>query len=213
MAGIDQSKLDILKALGSATIHEAQGRRGAFDAGIKPIDPKMKIAGPAYTVDSEPADNLMLHYALTRIAAGDILVVNAKGFLESGIWGDVMTAGAQARGVAGFVVDGAVRDAETTIEASFPVFARGLSIKGSGKKQIGKVQVPVMCGGTLVRPGDIIVGDRDGLVVVDPAEVDEVIRLSQLREENEAALRKRLAAGETTFDIMKLETALPQSAR
>lgn len=209
----DQAKLDILKALGAATIHEAQGRRGALDAGIKPLDPGMRLAGPAFTVDSEPADNLMLHYALTRIAAGDVLVVDAKGFLESGIWGDVMTAGAQARGVAGLVVDGAVRDAATTIEAGFPVFARGLSIKGSGKRQVGRVGVPVLCGGAVIRPGDIVVGDCDGLVVVDPAEIDEVIRLSQAREVNEAALRARLAAGETTYDIMGLEAYLPAERR
>jgi 4-hydroxy-4-methyl-2-oxoglutarate aldolase len=209
----DQAKLDILKALGAATIHEAQGRRGALDAGIKPLDPGMRLAGPAFTVDSEPADNLMLHYALTRIAAGDVLVVDAKGFLESGIWGDVMTAGAQARGVAGLVVDGAVRDAATTIGAGFPVFARGLSIKGSGKRQVGRVGVPVLCGGAVIRPGDIVVGDCDGLVVVDPAEIDEVIRLSQAREANEAALRARLAAGETTYDIMGLEAYLPAERR
>lgn len=210
---VDRMKLDVLKQLGAATVHEAQGRRGAFDSGLKPIDPRMRIAGPAFTVDSEPADNLMLHYALTRIAAGDILVVDAKGFLESGIWGDVMTAGAMARGVAGLVVDGAVRDADAMVEAGFPVFARALSIKGSGKRQVGKVQKPILCGGVVVRPGDIVVGDRDGLVVVDPAEIDEVIRLSKLREDNETRLRARLAAGETTFDILGLAAHLPESAR
>lgn len=208
---IDASKLETLKALGAATIHEAQGRRGALDSGIKPIDPGMRLAGVAFTVDSEPADNLMLHYALTLIEAGQVLVVDAKGFLESGIWGDVMTAGALARGVGGLVVDGCVRDSQTMIEAGFPVFARGLSIKGSGKRQAGKVQASIICGGTVVRPGDIIVGDRDGLVVIDPNELDTVIRLAREREENEARLRARLAAGETTFEIMKLDAYLPES--
>ncbi len=206
---IDRTKLETLRQLGAATIHEAQGRRGALDSGIKPVDPGMRLAGPAFTVDSEPADNLMLHYALTRIAAGEILVVDAKGFLESGILGDVMTAAALARGVGGLVVDGSVRDAAQMVEAGFPVFARGLSIKGSGKRQIGKVQVPVICGDAVIRPGDVVVGDRDGLVVVDPAEIDEVIRLSRQREENEAKLRARLARGETTFDIMGLKAFLP----
>lgn len=206
---IPQNKLDVLKELGSATIHEAQGRTGAFDCGIKPIDPGMKIAGPAYTIDSEPADNLMLHLALTRIKPGEILVVDAKGFLESGIWGDVMTAGAQAKQAGGLVVDGAVRDSETMIETGFPVFARALSIKGSGKRQIGKVETTIICGGATVRMGDIIVGDRDGLVVVDPARVDEVIALSEARERKETELRGRLKAGETTFDIMGLASVIP----
>lgn len=206
---VSAEKIEKLKILGAATIHEAQGRRGAFDSGIKPLDRNMRVAGPAYTVDSEPADNLMLHYALTRIKAGDVLVVDAKGFLESGIWGDVMTAGAQAKGVAGFIVDGCVRDAATTIEAGFPVFSRGLSIKGSGKRQVGKVECAITCGGVRINPGDIIIGDCDGVVVVEPSEVDEVIRLSQAREDNEAKLRDRLAAGETTFDIMGLKDHLP----
>ncbi len=210
---IPAEKLEALKKLGSATIHEAQGRRGAMDSGIKPIDPGMRLAGRAFTVDNEPADNLMLHYALTRMEAGDILVVDAKGFMESGIWGDVMTAGAQAIGCGGLVVDGCVRDAQSMVESGFPVFARGLSIKGSGKRQVGKVQKPIICGGTLVRPGDIIVGDRDGLVIVDPAEIDEVLRLSEAREANEAVLRQRLAAGENTYDIMGLDKFLPDSAK
>ncbi|WP_210321327.1 4-carboxy-4-hydroxy-2-oxoadipate aldolase/oxaloacetate decarboxylase [Devosia beringensis] len=206
----DEITLETLKRLGSATIHEAQGRRGAMDSGIKPIDPKMRLAGRAFTVDSEPADNLMLHYALTRMAAGDIMVVDAKGFMESGIWGDVMTAGALAIGAGGLVVDGSVRDVQSMIDSGFPVFARGISIKGSGKRQVGKVQTPVMCGGTLVRPGDIVVGDRDGLVVIDPHELDQVLQLSQTREEGEAKLRLRLAAGESTYGIMKLERFLPE---
>jgi 4-hydroxy-4-methyl-2-oxoglutarate aldolase len=209
----EAEKIEALKTLGSATVHEAQGRRGAMDSGIKPVDPGMRLAGRVFTVDSEPADNLMLHYALTRIAAGDILVVDAKGFMESGIWGDVMTAGAMAVGVGGLVVDGAVRDAQAMVDVGFPVFARGLSIKGSGKRQVGKVQKPIICGGTLVRPGDIIIGDRDGLVIVDPAEIDEVLRLGQAREDNETRLRQRLTAGENTYDIMGLAQYLPESAR
>ena len=209
----EADKIEALKKLGSATIHEAQGRRGAMDSGIKPIDPGMRLAGRVFTVDSEPADNLMLHYALTHIAAGDILVVDAKGFMESGIWGDVMTAGAIAKGVGGLVVDGAVRDAQSMVDIGFPVFSRGLSIKGSGKRQVGKVQKPILCGGTIVRPGDIIIGDRDGLVIVDPAEIDEVLRLSEAREDNEAKLRQRLTDGETTYDIMGLDKYIPDSAK
>lgn len=204
----DAARLARLQALGSATIFEAQGARGALDHGIKPIDPGMKLVGRAYTVDSWPADNLMLHYALTRARAGDVLVVDAKGFMESGIWGDVMTCAAQTIGLAGLVVDGAVRDAEAMVEAGFPVFARGLSIKGSGKRQVGRAECPVTVGGVVVRPGDIVVGDRDGLVVVEAEELVESLRLAEAREAKEAEVKARIRAGETTWEMMGLAAAL-----
>lgn len=212
MAAVDRQAIARLKALGAATVHEAQGRRGALVAAIKPVDPHMRLAGPALTVDSAPADNLMLHYALTQAIPGDVLVVDAKGFLESGVWGDVMTCGALARGVAGLVIDGAVRDAQSIVEAGFPVFCRGLSIKGSGKRQAGLLNVPIICGGVAIRPGDILVGDRDGLVVVAAEEVEEVIRLSEEREHKEIEIRARLKKGESTFDMMNLAAVLGNTA-
>lgn len=193
-----------LLALGAATIHEAQGQCGAMDAGIKGIDPAMRIVGRAYTVDTRPHDNLAIHFALTRARPGDVLVVDAKGFLEAGPWGDIMSFAAQRAGLAGLVIDGAVRDAAAIVEMGFPIFARGLSIKGTAKNQPGRVQVPIVCGGIAVRPGDIVVGDRDGVVVIEGARLEEVIRLSEEREAKEAGFRRQIEQGKTIADLIAL---------
>ena len=200
-----------LRELGSATVYEAQGALGvwgAMDAGIKPVDHRIRLAGRAFTVQMRPADNLMLHYALIKAAPGDVLVVDAQGFLEAGPWGDVLTAQAQKLGLAGLVIDGAVRDANAIVDAGFPVFCRGLSIKGTGKHQPGRVGLAVNVGGVLVQPGDVIVGDRDGIAVVAADRVHEVLAASLAREEKEAAMRASIAAGATTVELMNLGETL-----
>ena len=131
--------LAALRDLGAATVHEAQGGRGAVCSAIKPIDRHSRLAGRALTVDAAPADNLVIHLALQQARSGDVLVIDAKGYLEAGPWGDVLTEAAMVRGVAGLVIDGAVRDAASIEAMKFPVFCRGLSIKGTGKNQPGKV--------------------------------------------------------------------------
>lgn len=196
--------LELLREMGSATIYEAQGGKGALDHGIKPIHRKMRIAGPALTLDVRPGDNLMLHYALLHAHPGDVLVVDAKGFLEAGPWGDVLTEQAVKQGLGGLVIHGAVRDADTIIEMGFPVFARGLSIKGTTKTQPGQLNVPICIGDVTVRPGDIIVGDVDGLVVVAADEVDQVIASSQARERTEQGFRERIRGGANTVDLLGL---------
>lgn len=200
--------LHALRQLGAATIYEAQGARGALDSGIKPIAPGMRVAGPAFTVDTRPADNLMLHYALLKARPGDVLVVDAKGFLEAGVWGDVLTEQAQKIGLAGLVIHGAVRDAAAMTEAGFSVFCRGLSIKGTGKHQPGRLNVSVTIGDVAIDPGDIIVGDQDGVVVVRRHEADAVLLKSRQREEKEAQFRQRIRDGATTVDLLGLEETL-----
>ena len=200
--------LHALRQLGAATIYEAQGAKGALDSGIKPIAPGMRLAGPALTVDTRPADNLMLHYAMLKAKPGDVLVVDAKGFLEAGVWGDVFTEQAQRIGLAGLVIHGAVRDAAAMTEAGFPVFSRGLSIKGTGKHQPGRLNVTVTIGDVSIDPGDIIVGDQDGVVVVRRHEVDAVLLKSRQREEKEAQFRQRIRDGATTVDLLGLEETL-----
>ncbi|MCQ4327987.1 4-carboxy-4-hydroxy-2-oxoadipate aldolase/oxaloacetate decarboxylase [Stutzerimonas stutzeri] len=197
-----------LRQLGSATIYEAQGAKGALDSGIKPLDMNMRVAGPAFTVDIRPGDNLMLHYALLHIKAGDVLVVDAKGFVEAGPWGDVLTEQALKQGVAGLIINGAVRDAEAIVNAVFPVFCRGLSIKGTGKNQPGLLNVPVCFGDVLINPGDIVVGDRDGVVVVARNEIDDVLLKSQQREDKEAYFREQIREGATTSDLLDLRETL-----
>jgi 4-hydroxy-4-methyl-2-oxoglutarate aldolase len=197
-----------LRALGAATVYEAQGAKGALDSGIKPIDPASRLVGPALTVDTRPADNLMLHYALLKAKPGDVLVVDAKGFLEAGPWGDVLTAAALKAGVAGLVIHGAVRDAEAIVATGFPVFCRGLSIKGTGKVHPGKVNVPVCIGDVLIRPGDIVVGDRDGLVIVSPDEVESVLASARAREAKEAGFRSAIEKGASTAELLGLMPTL-----
>jgi 4-hydroxy-4-methyl-2-oxoglutarate aldolase len=201
-------QLDTLKRIGTATVHEALGQRGAVDGRISPLDPATRMAGRAYTVDSRPSDNLMLHYALTQAVPGDVLVVDAKGFLGAAAWGDVMTFAARKAGLAGLVIDGAVRDASAIVEMGFPVFCRGLSIHGPTKNQPGKVNVPVVVGGCQVNPGDIIVGDRDGIVVVPAAELEKVVALGEERERKEATVRQRLDEGMSTVELFGLTETL-----
>ncbi|WP_053843128.1 4-carboxy-4-hydroxy-2-oxoadipate aldolase/oxaloacetate decarboxylase [Paracidovorax avenae] len=205
---ITPEKLQALRDLGTATIYEAQGAKGAFDHGMKPIDPSLRIAGPALTVDARPADNLILHYAVQKAQPGDVLVVDAKGFMEAGPWGDVLTLQAMKKGVVALVISGCVRDADLIIDLQFPVFCRGLSIKGTGKTQPGKVNVPITIGDVVIRPGDIVVGDRDGLVLVLQEEVDMAIEKSNAREAREAGQREAIERGVSTVELLGLGDTL-----
>ena len=206
---IPQDKITQLRDLGSATIYAAQGAKGTLDCGMKPIDPTVRLAGPALTVEARPADNLILHYAVLKAKPGDVLVVDAKAFMEAGPWGDVLTLQAMKLDIAGLVINGCVRDANLIIELGFPVFCRGLSIKGTGKNQPGRVNVPICIGDVVIRPGDIIVGDRDGLVVVAHDEVDMAIANSIAREEKEIQQRKSIKAGTSnTVELLNLGETL-----
>lgn len=197
-----------LRELGAATVYEAQGAFGALDSGIKPIDGTSRVAGPAVTVDARPADNLILHHAVLQAQPGDVLVVDAKGFVEAGPWGDVLTVLAQKRGIAGLIINGAVRDANTIIDLGFPVFCRGLSIKSTGKQQAGRVNVPICIGDTPIQPGDIIVGDRDGVCVVPRNGVDRAIAMSEQREAKEEVMRRAIEQGANTVELMNLGETL-----
>lgn len=205
---ISHESLATLRQLGAATVYEAQGAKGALDSGMKPIDPTVRLAGPAFTVDCRPADNLMLHYAVMKAQPGDVLVVDAKGFMEAGPWGDVLTIQAMKVGIAGLVINGCVRDANLIIELGFPVFCRGLSIKGTGKNQPGRINVPVAIGDVLIHPGDIVVGDRDGLAVVPSGEVDSAIASAVRREEKEAGQRDAIGRGVMTAELLGLTETL-----
>lgn len=200
--------LATLRQLGAATIYEAQGAKGALDHGIKPIDPTVRLAGPALTVDCRPADNLMLHYAVQKARPGDVLVVDAKAFMEAGPWGDVLTLQAMQVGIAGLVINGCVRDANLIIELGFPVFCRGLSIKGTGKFQPGRINVPITIGDTLIHPGDYIVGDRDGVAVIPAGELEQTLSRSLAREEKEAGQRKAIEQGVYTAELLGLTDTL-----
>ncbi len=197
-----------LVELGSATLHEALGQKGALNPAIKPLDPRLRLAGPAITVDARPGDNLVIHHALTRTRPGAVLVIDAKGYGGAGPWGDILTLAAQAAGLGGLVIDGAVRDGDAILAMGFPVFSRGLSIVAAQKTQPGRVDGPIVCGGVAIDAGDWIMGDRDGVVAIPRAEVAAVIDTGRRREAAENALREGIRAGRSTVDLLGLEAAL-----
>ncbi len=185
----------------AATLHEAMGKRGNLPSCIKPINPKMKICGTAFTVLTAPCDNKMLHRAYAAAKKGDVLVVNCSSFYEAGYWGDLMSLGAKTKGIAGLVIDGCVRDADDIEALNFPVFSRGLCIRGTGSVGIGSLNEPIAMGEVVVYPGDIIVGDRDGVVVIPQAEIEETIKKAYAREEKEENVRIELRKGRTSMEI------------
>lgn len=195
---------EALRAAGSATTYEAQGAKNAMDSGLKPLDPKSRLVGPAFTVDARPGDNLILHLAVQRAKPGDVLIVDAKAFMEAGPWGDILTLQAQKNGIAGLVISGCVRDAESIVEMGFPLFCRGLSIKGTGKNQPGRLNEFICIGGVHIRPGDVVVGDRDGIVIVEQEEIAAVVEKSQAREAKEQNQRRAIESGTSTIDLLGL---------
>jgi 4-hydroxy-4-methyl-2-oxoglutarate aldolase len=188
---------------GAATLHEAAGRIGALPAAIKPMAPDFGIAGPAFTVQGPPNDNLWLHRAIAAAAPGDVLVASVGGHYEAGYWGEVMSTAAQARKLGGLVIDGCVRDGALLGKLGFPVFARGLCIAGTGKDfgARGQLNAPVMVGDVVVKAGDLVVGDGDGVVVLPRDSVDEALSAAAIRVKKEADAMDRLRAGETTMEI------------
>lgn len=192
----------------AALLHEALGKRGAMNHDVRPAFAGARILGRALTIKSAPGDNLMLHLALSVAQPGDVLVAAVDGFLEAGIWGEIATVAAQVRGVRGLVTDGAVRDTEMIARMGFPIFSRGLSIKGTTKRQKGELNKPIVLGGAVVNPGDIIVGDADGVVVVPAGEVDAAIARANEIRQREEGIMARLKQGELTLDLLNLRPAL-----
>ncbi|NYT77752.1 4-carboxy-4-hydroxy-2-oxoadipate aldolase/oxaloacetate decarboxylase [Alcaligenaceae bacterium] len=189
----------------AATAHETMGRKGAMDSAIKPLRHGMKIVGIALTCRCHPMDNLTLHAALKIAQPGDVIVCDSGGFIEQGSFGDVMASCAIGRGVKGLVIDGAVRDSQTISEIGFPVFSRGVSIKGTVKETFGSLKEPVSVGGAIVNTGDLIIGDDDGVVVVPAAEMASLLKACEQREEKELRFRKELMEGKTTWDMLNLQ--------
>lgn len=188
-------RINRLAALGAATVYQANGQRDALDPAIKPLDPKSRIAGRVVTVALEPADNWFIHVALLEAGEGDILVVDAKGYTQAGPWGDVLTLAAHERGLAGLVIDGAVRDSQEIVASGFPVFTRGVCIRKTTKVQQGRVNVPVTVGGVLIHPGDILVGDADGLVRVSAGDVDTALSSAEHRTQRDDNRARALMEG------------------
>jgi 4-hydroxy-4-methyl-2-oxoglutarate aldolase len=202
--------IERLAQFSSATIHEAQGRRGALSSRIKPVENSMSFCGPAVTVTCAPRDNLMLQVAIHYAEPGDVLVVSAGEFAEAGTFGDVLANACKAKGIAALVTDSGVRDTNDLRALGFPVFAGNVCIKGTVKETIGPVNHPIVIGDELVYPGDLICGDADGIVVVRQDEAEEVIELSQQRVLAEVKLIQRYRDGGSTLELCNLVEVLKQ---
>lgn len=204
----DASLVEQLGRHSSATIHEAQGRLGALSATIKPVDHAMSLCGPAFTVRCAPRDNLMLQVAITHAQPGDVIVVSAGEYAEAGSFGDVLANACKAKGIAGLVTDTGVRDTREIRELGFPVFSYSVSIKGTVKETIGPMAEPILIGGELVHPGDVVRGDADGVVVVRREDLADTITRCQDRENAEAGYIEAYRAGKTPVEVSNLAAVL-----
>ncbi len=208
---IERAKAADVQALapfGTATIHEAQGRLGALSSRIKPIDSAMSLCGPAFTVQSSPRDNIMLQLAIHYAQPGDVIVVSAGEYEEAGSFGDVLGNACVAKGIAGVVTDTGVRDTLQLIALGLPVFSLSVCIKGTVKETLGQINGEIIVGGVVIRPGDVVRGDADGVVMVTKESAAEVARLSAAREEAEAGYIDAYKAGRTIIDVCNLEAVL-----
>lgn len=194
-----------LASHGTATIGEVAPEARILESGLDPVRRGTVMAGPAMTVRCQPGDNLALHHAISRLTLGDVLVVDYEDNLGSGPFGEVMALACQVRGAAGMITNGAVRDTSRIREFGFPVFARGIAIRGTTKTDPGRIDVPVVIAGVEIAPGDIVIGDDDALVVLASESVELVLKAARERQAKEDDMMKRLRAGETTLDIMGLE--------
>ncbi|KSU75870.1 4-carboxy-4-hydroxy-2-oxoadipate aldolase/oxaloacetate decarboxylase [Pseudarthrobacter enclensis] len=203
-----EDAIERLSKFSSATVHEAQGRKGALSSRIKPIDRSMSFCGPAVTVVCAPRDNLMLQVAIHYAQKGDVVLVSAGEYEEAGTFGDVLGNAMKAKGVAAMVTDSGVRDTKDLIELGLPVFSGSVCIKGTVKETIGPINHPLVFGDEIVYPGDVLLGDADGVVVVRKDEIEEVIKLSQARVDAEDELIRLYKAGGTTIELCKLTDVL-----
>jgi 4-hydroxy-4-methyl-2-oxoglutarate aldolase len=210
---IRRADAEVIRTLGRqgvATIHEAQGRTGLMRPYLRPIYSMARVAGSAITVSCQPGDNLMIHAAIEVCQSGDVLVVVTTSDSTDGMFGELLATSCRAHGIAGLVIDAGVRDVADLTAMDFPVWAKAISAQGTVKASPGSVNVEVVCAGEIVRPGDCVVGDQDGVVVVKRELAAEVAQLGQARIEKEQKSRERLNAGELGVDFYGLRAKLKE---